>query len=159
MKDPHRPTDRPTDRQPVSTGTSGSETGRRRGRRQRTNRQLSDLTKRVLEDIDARACDEHIRLAHIAAAVGRSESLVSHLLNLETGRPFPDHVADARLKRAMVYLLDRRNTVKDAARMVGWYSEQLIRCFRHALGVTPGEWRKRQWARQKRHRSGTRKTR
>ncbi len=118
-----------------------------------STRLFSDMTRSVLLHIEERACQPGLRLEDVAAAVGRSESHIEHMLKLETGRPFREHVLAIRLREAMIYLRDRRNSVKDAARLVGWHSEQLIRHFHRALGMTPGQWRQREWA-SLRRRSG-----
>ena len=147
-----RPTDRPTDRQPKSSGAPphARRSGRRRTRA--PTQPLGDLTRRALQLIRAHACKPGIRLATVAKALGRSESRVSHLVTIETGLTFREHVEAVRLREAKALLRDRDLSVKEVAGRVGWWPAELVRHFERATGMSPGRWRTREWARRPRPR-------
>jgi AraC-like DNA-binding protein len=84
---------------------------------------------------------------------------VSHLLTAETGRTFPEHVEAVRLKESKVLLRDRDLSVKEVASLVGWWPSELVRHFERATGMSPGRWRKREWARRRRSRRPSAKSR
>ena len=97
-------------------------------------RRPGNLARLALELIAARACQSGIRLAQVAHALGRSESRLSHVLRVETGRSFWEHVHHVRLARAKGELLVATHTIKEVAASVGYTTEELDRHF--AMMVT-----------------------
>jgi AraC-like DNA-binding protein len=83
-----------------------------------------------------------IALARLARRVGASERSLSQLFRDELGMSYPQWRTNLRLLNAMI-LLSCDTPVTTTAHQCGWKtSSSFIDAFRHAMGQTPGAYRK-----------------
>lgn len=100
------------------------------------HRTLEPRLRRALDWIDEH-WEEGIRLASVAAAIGVSESWLSHRFSGEIGVPLRRYVLWRRLRLALEAALQGA-TLTEAAHAAGFAdSAHLTRTFREAFGVAP----------------------
>jgi transcriptional regulator GlxA family with amidase domain len=86
--------------------------------------------------------DHQLTLSAIAVSLSVSTSRLRHLLKLETGVCFREHLNKARVRAAAGYLFDTSLSVKEVAFLVGYYNIwALDRHFKAAFGCTPKVYR------------------
>lgn len=83
-----------------------------------------------------------VTLRSVAAHFGYNETYFSSLFREMCHRSFRDYVSDVRMVRAKELLLTTDLTVERVAASVGYSSaDHLHRKFKHAFGLTPGQFR------------------
>jgi transcriptional regulator GlxA family with amidase domain len=89
--------------------------------------------------------DHALTLSAIAVSLSVSTSRLRHLVKLETGVCFSEHLNKARVRAAAGYLFDTSLSVKEVAFLVGYYNIwALDRHFKAVFGCTPKVYRAQQ---------------
>lgn len=89
--------------------------------------------------------DHGLTLSAIAVSLSVSTSRLRHLVKLETGVCFSEHLNKARVRAAAGYLFDTSLSVKEVAFLVGYYNIwALERHFKTVFGCTPKVYRAQQ---------------
>jgi AraC-like DNA-binding protein len=87
---------------------------------------------------------ERISLRDVAAALGYSRSHLTNLVRISTGKPLNAWIIERRIAAAQEHLADPYATVAEVASAVGFGdTAHFSRKFRHLVGMTPSEWRRR----------------
>ncbi len=104
-----------------------------------------------------RACLEYI-YEHLHARITREEladisgfsgPYLSALFKKEVGENIPAYILRLKVKAAQEMLLNTKRSPKDIAFIFNFSSQSyFIRCFKEITGVTPGEFRKREFGRR-----------
>jgi AraC family transcriptional activator of pobA len=103
---------------------------------------IAPLVAEVFAVIDARFA-EPLSLKHVARAVGRSPSHVTHVVREQTGLTVLEWIQERRLDEARRRLRDTDEDVAIVAERVGVGSvNHFIRLFQRAHGLSPGVWRR-----------------
>jgi len=103
---------------------------------------IAPLVAEVFSVIDARYA-EPLSLTHVARAVGRSASHVTHVVRQQTGLTVLEWIQERRLDEARRRLRDTDEEVAIVAERVGIGSaNHFIRLFQRAHGLSPGAWRR-----------------
>jgi AraC-like DNA-binding protein len=100
------------------------------------------LVDEVFALIDTRYA-EPLSLRHVARAVGRSASHVTHVVREQTGLTVVEWIVERRLHEARRRLRDTDEQVAIIAERVGFGSvNHFLRQFRKAHGISPNAWRR-----------------
>ena len=88
--------------------------------------------------------DSDISIATVSAAVGISESHLSHLFKKETDYTVAAYITRYRMRAAMKLLEDCRNRVSEVAEQVGYRDiTYFSSTFKKIVGMTPSEYQNR----------------
>jgi AraC-like DNA-binding protein/ligand-binding sensor protein len=87
---------------------------------------------------------ENIRIANAARALGQSTSGISHQLKRVTGKPFTQHLNEARIRRAEEYLCQSpESSIQEIAEKTGFNdSFYFSRVYKKIRGTPPSHYRK-----------------
>lgn len=103
-----------------------------------------DLIYRAIHYIKRRSC-EHITLEDVAGYVGFSSSYFSKVFKEELSCTFNHYLNQLRIENSKPLLLNRELNLSDICYMVGFEDQSyFIKVFRKHVGVTPGQYRRRQ---------------
>jgi two-component system response regulator YesN len=87
---------------------------------------------------------EHVSLGEVAAAVGKSESYLSHLFKQETGVNMLDYINRLKMEKAAEILENSNCKIADAACLVGIDNSNYFSViFKKHIGFSPQEYRER----------------
>lgn len=106
-------------------------------------------TRAVAESIDYIESNLHmpLRIDEVAEHVNLSTGYFSVLFHRETGTAFSDYVLRRRIETARNMLRYSDYTSTEISEILAFSSQSyFIRCFRHAVGITPSEYRRRYYA-------------
>ena len=97
---------------------------------------------RILLSIIATSYSEHISVQELARRLNLNRTYMSKLFKQDTGSSIRDYLADYRMGRAELMLLESHHTIGNIALSCG-YEDALYfsRAFRKKHGVSPREWR------------------
>jgi AraC-like DNA-binding protein len=88
-------------------------------------------------------CERRVRIAELAATVGLSRWHLERLTRKCTGAPLRDHLAAARMERAIDLLAEGRLSIKELAFRLGYgNASAFTRNFRKRFGTAPRSWRR-----------------
>ena len=103
-----------------------------------------DLIYRAIHYIKRRSC-ERITLEDVAGYVGFSPSYFSKVFKEELSCTFNHYLNQLRIENSKPLLLNRELNLSDICYMVGFEDQSyFIKVFRKHVGVTPGQYRRRQ---------------
>jgi AraC-like DNA-binding protein len=101
------------------------------------------MTERVLDYIDEN-CRNYLTLEHIAKAAGTNRHSLCRKFKLITGKTVFEHLKNRRLEAAMYELRSTDKKIIDIALDCGFVNiSNFNRCFKHAIGITPTQYRAR----------------
>ena len=81
-------------------------------------------------------------LGELSAMLNQSVSQLSRLISRQTGRPFSQHLQQAKFQAALRLLRESDLPVADIAAAVGYSNQSFFyRCFHNRFGCTPREYR------------------
>lgn len=111
--------------------------------REKAETRESALGREIRRYLD-RNYTEDLHLADVAAALHMSVSHASHLFRKENGLSPMQYVALRRIGEAQNLLISTKMSMTDIAAQVGYNNSNYFQnVFRHALGMTPREYRRR----------------
>lgn len=88
---------------------------------------------------------EHITLENVAKHTGFSPTYFSKIFKEELSCTFNSYLNQVRIERSKGLLLNQKLTISDICYMVGFEDQSyFIKVFRKHIGVTPGQYRRRQ---------------
>lgn len=103
-----------------------------------------DLIYRAIHFLKRRSC-EHITMEDVARYVGFSPSYFSKVFKEEMSCTFNHYLNQLRIENSKPLLLNRELNLSDICYMVGFEDQSyFIKVFRKHMGVTPGQYRRRQ---------------
>jgi len=106
-----------------------------------------DGDDRIGEAIDyiGRHAADDLSIRSLSSRCGMSERHFFRLFKARTGMPFLEYVQRARIRMSCELLLATRHKIGTIAEMVGYRDAQsFYQTFKKVVGVTPGEYRKRE---------------
>ncbi|MDF2926598.1 MAG: DNA-binding response regulator [Paenibacillaceae bacterium] len=108
-------------------------------RRKQDRRLIVEMMDYVEERLEHK-----VTLKDVAARFDFSPNYLGHLFKVETGMAFSDYLNEVRMKRACTLLGDPRLKVYEIADRIGYKNIIYFnRMFKQMLGMTPGEYRKK----------------
>jgi AraC family L-rhamnose operon transcriptional activator RhaR len=107
-------------------------------------RNEGDRIGEAIEYIARHAADD-LSIRSLASRCGMSERHFFRLFKARTGMPFLEYVQRARMRMSCELLLATRHKIGTIAEMAGYRDAQsFYQTFKKIVGVTPGEYRKRE---------------
>ena len=105
---------------------------------------MREYIREALNYIAEHYGDSDISIATVSAAVGISESHLSHLFKKETDYTVAAYITRYRMRAAMKLLEDCRNRVSEVAEQVGYRDiTYFSSTFKKIVGMTPSEYQNR----------------
>lgn len=116
----------------------------------RENRTYSSAMKEVRQYIAENFSNPDLSLNHLSTEFNLNPKYVSHLFKEEFGEKFVDYLANVRMEKAKELLTSTSASIQEIALQVGYtHSFSFIRVFKKAVGMTPGDYRKREGEHEK----------
>lgn len=89
---------------------------------------------------------ENLSLSLLEEKLHLNKYYISHLFSEKLGLRFNDYINSLRVSEACRYLLNSSTSITEISEMVGFNTQRTFnRAFIKAMGVTPGEYRKKQF--------------
>jgi two-component system response regulator YesN len=111
----------------------------------RENRTYSSAMKEVRQYIAENYSNPDLSLNHLSTAFDLNPKYVSHLFKEEFGEKFVEYLATVRMERAKELLTTTSASIQEIALQVGYtHSFSFIRVFKKSVGMTPGDYRKKE---------------
>lgn len=108
--------------------------------REKRESDIPGVLRRALEYID-RNFSRSIQLSDVADDVGVSHAYLSNLFTRHLGLSFVDQLTDSRMKKARRLLSEKKLSVKEISRMVGYQDPNYFsRLFKKQTGMSPTEY-------------------
>ena len=90
---------------------------------------------------------ENLSLSLLEEKLHLNKYYISHLFSKKLGLRFNDYVNSLRISEACRYLLNSSGTITEISEMVGFNTQRTFnRAFIKAMGMTPGQYRKRNYS-------------
>ncbi|MFA5494710.1 MAG: helix-turn-helix transcriptional regulator, partial [Porticoccaceae bacterium] len=106
--------------------------------------QLCERKLSLIETYIDQSLEKSIRLEDIASLFGMCSRHLARLFKNTTGLSLGAHIAQSRIKRAKLMLMDPHSRVKEIAYQCGFVSQSSFsQAFRKATGQTPSQFRAR----------------
>lgn len=103
---------------------------------------LRDLAANVVRHIEEHYDDPNLNVNTIGERFQLKGSYLSKLFKTQTGEGLPDYLNKFRIERAKGMIGERRLSVSDVARQVGYHEvATFIRVFKKYEGITPGKFK------------------
>ena len=100
---------------------------------------------------------ENLSLSLLEEKLHLNKYYISHLFSQKLGLRFNDYVNSLRISEACRYLLNSDSTITEISETVGFNTQRTFnRAFIKAMGITPGEYRKKNFTASKQERSTSR---
>lgn len=116
----------------------------------RENRTYSSAMKEVRQYIAENFSNPDLSLNHLSTEFNMNPKYVSHLFKEEFGEKFVEYLANVRMEKAKELLTTTSASIQEVALQVGYtHSFSFIRVFKKAVGMTPGDYRKREGEHEK----------
>ena len=97
---------------------------------------------------------ENLSLSLLEEKLHLNKYYISHLFSQKLGLRFNDYVNSLRISEACRYLLNSDSTITEISETVGFNTQRTFnRAFIKAMGMTPGEYRKKNFTAKKQERS------
>lgn len=103
---------------------------------------LRDLAANVVRHIEEHYDDPNLNVNTIGERFKLKGSYLSKLFKTQTGEGLPDYLNKIRIERAKSMIGDRRLSINDVAKRVGYHEvATFIRVFKKYEGITPGKFK------------------